>query len=226
MSSSSFPSLSFEKEFFESGFDYIVGVDEVGRGALAGPVSVGLAVVSAQQVEDTPQWPSALRDSKLISERNREKLYPLICKWVAGFGVGSACASEIDAQGIIHSLAVSAERASAQIIDASRFGRGVVLLDGSHNWLGHSFLGCPVVVRPKADRDCVSVAAASVIAKVTRDREMIALAAEVDKLSAYKWDSNKGYASEAHIEAIRAFGPTTIHRQSWLRKILGQDTLF
>ena len=226
MSSSSYPSLSFENQLFEAGYDFIVGVDEVGRGALAGPVTVGLAVVSVEQLRQRPNWPAKLRDSKLISESNRELIFPDVCDWVVAYGVASASAQEVDELGIVRTLALSAERASQDIIDVSNPGHGVVLLDGSHNWLGSQFMGLQVMVKTKADRDCVSVAAASVIAKVTRDREMIRLAASDEKVAAFGFDSNKGYASSSHIKAIQEIGPSEYHRRTWLSKILDQDTLF
>lgn len=128
-------------------------------------------------------------------------------------------AEEIDKIGISKSLALAAERAIEQLtIDAPN---ARMLLDGSHNWLGNRSYGVPVAVRPKADRDCVSVAAASVLAKVTRDRLMQQLAAEVP---GYGLEGHKGYASEAHMAAVRALGPSKLHRVTWLGKILGIDS--
>jgi len=226
MSSSSFPSLSQEQQLFDAGYSYVVGIDEVGRGALAGPVSVGLAVVSKQQLQLRPTWPAKLRDSKLISEAKRTELYAPVCEWVERFAVGSATAQEIDEHGIIWALSAAAHRATKNFEQPWPEGNGVVLLDGSHNWLGETFRGLPVVVRVKADRDCVVVAAASVIAKVTRDNYMISLAVSESDLESFDFAGNKGYSSPSHLRALRGLGPSQHHRQTWLSKILPTDTLF
>jgi ribonuclease HII len=139
-----------------------------------------------------------------------------------------ASASEIDNKGIVRALALSAGRALDSLLqDASlrqaiaRDG-AIIILDGSHNWLGAKASGIPVIVRTKADRDCVSVAAASVISKVERDNLMIALAS---RFGEYGFDGHKGYASEAHIQAIRTIGPSSEHRHTWLTKILDDGQL-
>jgi ribonuclease HII len=173
-------------------------------------------------------WPSNLKDSKLLSEKARNEILVPVQTWVSGFAVGMASASEIDTKGIVRALALSAGRALDSLLqDASlrqaiaRDG-AIIILDGSHNWLGAKASGIPVIVRTKADRDCVSVAAASVISKVERDNLMIALAS---RFGEYGFDGHKGYASEAHIQAIRTIGTSSEHRHTWLTKILDDGQL-
>jgi ribonuclease HII len=203
-------------------------MDEVGRGAIAGPVAVGVALLDSQDQRVETAWPSNLKDSKLLSEKARNEILVPVQTWVSGFAVGMASASEIDTKGIVRALALSAGRALDSLLqDASlrqaiaRDG-AIIILDGSHNWLGAKASGIPVIVRTKADRDCVSVAAASVISKVERDNLMIALAS---RFGEYGFDGHKGYASEAHIQAIRTIGPSSEHRHTWLTKILDDGQL-
>lgn len=228
MSSKTFPSLELELEQAASlGVRFVIGVDEVGRGALAGPVAVGAALVD---LRSPSAWPAALRDSKLISEPNREILEPKVQQWVLAHGVGMVSAAEIEADGIVTSLRTAGSAAISQLLDAVRADSRAaelvndgcfILLDGSHNWLGSSTAGFRVITQTKADRDCVSVAAASVLAKVARDRLMIALDAEIP---AYGFAGNKGYSSTKHIEVLKSQGPSREHRVSWLSKILANDS--
>lgn len=211
MSSKTFPNLSLEQSLFDSGAKYVLGIDEVGRGAVAGPVAVGLALIEVGRLEEA--WPEKLRDSKLLSEKAREALFLPTGEWVSQWAVGMASAKEIDDFGIVWALEASAARSFAQI--ELEGGTVMAILDGSHNWLSRApFM---VHVQPKADRDCVSVAAASVLAKVTRDRLMVELA---QSHPAYGFDGHKGYASAAHMAAIREFGPSSEHRATWLGRIL------
>ena len=139
-----------------------------------------------------------------------------------------ASANEIDSKGIVQALALSAGRALDQLLQDASLRQAiatdgaVIILDGSHNWLGVKASGIPVMVRTKADRDCVSVAAASVISKVQRDNLMIELAASHAE---FGFEGHKGYASEAHIQAIKLHGPSAEHRHTWLTKILGDGQL-
>jgi ribonuclease HII len=171
----------------------------------------------------------------LMSERSREANLEPVAEWVSGWAVGSASNAEIDAHGIVASLSLAAVRAvkslpagiRAEIAAAAAEPNAVVaILDGSHNWLGNAISPVTVKVQTKADRDCAVVAAASVLAKVTRDREMISLTQESPVLSPYGLASNKGYSSQSHIDALREIGPSVLHRQSWLGKILGDSALF
>ena len=223
MSSKKFPSLEFERQLaLQHGVRFVIGVDEVGRGAIAGPVAVGAALIDVTRASD---WPSELRDSKLMSEKARERNVPLVANWVLSHGVGMMSAERIESDGIVRALELSGGQAIEQLLgDVNRaelVADGcVILLDGSHNWLGGSAFGLPVTTKTKADQDCVAVACASVLAKVARDQLMI----ELDAIHpGFGLASNKGYAAAVHIEAIRANGPSVIHRHSWLTKILAVE---
>lgn len=219
------PTLRHERTFKASGARYLAGVDEVGRGALAGPVSVGIAVVDLLSQKPL----SGVRDSKLLNPAERERLEPLVRKWSVASAVGHASAAEIDALGIIAALRLAGTRAWMDVL-AAGITPDIVLLDGSHNWLSPaeqpslfddppSDAGCnaPVHTRVKADMQCLSVAAA-VIAKVERDQRMRELHAEFPD---FGWDVNKGYATSLHRDVLRAAGPTPYHRVSW--RLLGGE---
>jgi ribonuclease HII len=218
---SQLPSLSFEQGFVDSGSRFIIGVDEVGRGSIAGPVAVGVALLDFK--EALSPWPEKLKDSKLISEKTRETIYPDVANWVRGWAVGMSSAQEIEQIGIVGALALAGSRALEELLTESTLRSEIandgiqLILDGSHNWLGSKAMGIPVVTKTKADRDCVSVAAASVLAKVTRDRLMVELDASHQ---GYDLASNKGYASASHIEGLKKIGVSPIHRTSWLSKII------
>jgi ribonuclease HII len=205
------PTLDVERELHASGASWVVGCDEVGRGAIAGPVAVGLSAVLAT----CAPLPTGIRDSKLLSEKRREALYPEALGWSHASAVGLADAEEVDALGIIKALGLAGRRALAQLHEAGvRILESVVLLDGNHDYLTPALSSAPrVVTRIKADRDCASVAAASVIAKVHRDRLMIGHDAHHP---GYGWSDNKGYGSAAHYAALEDLGPSPLHRLSWL----------
>ena len=207
------PTLRVERSLHREGVRFVIGCDEVGRGAIAGPVAVGLSVVGV----GVRAHPAGLRDSKMLSEKRREELSPLALNWSLYSAVGLASALEVDAIGIIAALGLAGARALQQLRDAGApVHEAVVLLDGSHDWLTPHAPGAPrVQTRVKADRDCASVAAASVIAKVHRDRIMIAAD---DTIPGYGWKGNKGYASSEHMAAIVQLGPSELHRQTWLHE--------
>lgn len=215
------PTLRLERSMHREGVRYVIGCDEVGRGAIAGPVAVGLAVVG----QGVRAHPPGLRDSKMLSEKRREELSPLALKWSLFSAVGLASALEVDAIGIIAALGLAGSRALASLRDAGApVHEAVVLLDGSHDWLTPNAPGAPPVrTRIKADRDCASVAAASVIAKVHRDRIMIDAD---DTIPGYGWKGNKGYASSEHYAAIHRQGPSELHRHTWLHKPPPEPALF
>ena len=227
MSSKTFPSLELELTLLNQSTRFLIGVDEVGRGAIAGPVAVGVSLIDRDSGAIAQPWPAKLKDSKLISGAVRQAIEPECRTWLAGHAVGLASAAEIDEQGIVAALALAAGRAIEELLDAPGLRPQiasdgcVVLLDGSHNWLAGKASGLKVVSRVKADRDCVSVAAASVIAKVYRDDLMTELA-QVHE--GYGFDGHKGYASASHIEAIRAIGPSPAHRKTWLSRILAGES--
>ncbi|TAL43564.1 MAG: ribonuclease HII [Salinibacterium sp.] len=205
------PHLEVETDLL-GGARFVIGCDEVGRGAIAGPVGVGLVVIDGT----VGKHPPGLRDSKMLSEKRREEFAPLARAWVLHSAVGLATAAEIDSIGIMAALGLAARRALTDLHEAgARIDQSVVLLDGSHDWLTPALSKPPrVYARPKADRDCASVAAASVIAKVHRDRLMI----EADaRIPGYGWADNKGYGSAEHLSAIDRQGASELHRHSWLR---------
>lgn len=205
------PDLSVERSLLGQGFSAIIALDEVGRGALAGPVSVG-AVFWHEGVASPPE---GIRDSKMVPEKSRDQVAEAIISWATFVAVGHTEPSRIDEVGIVPSLglaALEAVRRAMQVI--GRQFRPVVLLDGSQDWLTrHLPAPLPVVTRVKADRDCLTVAAASVVAKVERDR-LMREAAEV--FPHYGFDSHKGYGSATHMSALRQFGLSPIHRASFV----------
>lgn len=190
-------------------------MDEVGRGAPAGPVHVGLVVLDPTT---TGRPPSGVRDSKLLTALARRRLVPGIEAWAAAYAVGSASPAEVDALGVNDALRLAGLRALGQIDEPP----DVVILDGSYDWLSPGVptevgtavanRGTDVVTRVKADLSCTSVAAASILAKVARDTVMVGLAAEYP---GYGWEANKGYSTEAHLTAMRTLGLTPHHRHSW-----------
>jgi ribonuclease HII len=196
--------LEREFELASQGARYIGGIDEVGRGALAGPVYVGIVVVDMQQVESLP----GLRDSKLLSAKRRTALVPQIHQWCHRWSVGAASNDEVDASGILTALQSAAHRAFEALQD-DRID--AVILDGTVDWVS-GIRSCDVHTQARADQYCASVAAASVLAKVTRDAFMTTLHHEAPH---YGWSANKGYGSAAHREAIRTNGVSRWHRRSW-----------
>lgn len=210
------PTLEWENELFAEGFSVVLGIDEVGRGAVAGPVVVGISALGSARSE----FPKGLRDSKLISESKREALIGPVSEWVDAIEYGESSALEVDTLGIIRALSLAGERALRKLhARGVPLNGSVMMLDGSHNWLkGADLPAAEVRVRPKADRDCALVAAASVWAKVHRDRLMIEWAQAEPR---FGWDRNKGYGSAGHFEAIAEFGPHPEHRVTWLTNVLG-----
>jgi len=212
--SSDAPTLDLELELISAGAKYVAGVDEVGRGALAGPVSVGVAIVGAE----TPQVPPGLRDSKQISRVAREKLIAPVSAWVLEYAIGHVAASEIDQIGIVPALRLAWVRAHRQL----SIKPDHVILDGKHNWILEpesdlfttpiSDIVVPVTMKVKADAACASVSAASVLAKVARD-DLMREAALI--YPDFGWEGNVGYGSSDHMAAIARLGPTDLHRKSW-----------
>ncbi|WP_104178868.1 ribonuclease HII [Arthrobacter sp. B0490] len=219
------PTLGVERAFAAHGHRYIAGCDEVGRGALAGPVSVGIVVVDL----DAATGLRGVRDSKLLLPAQREALVPRIRRWSVACAVGHASAAEIDELGLMAALRAAGSRAWATVLETVT--PDAVILDGNHDWLSARAQGllfgtgdggaapvepggctAPVHTRIKADLKCLSVAAASVLAKVERDALMVSLAASHP---AFGWDGNKGYATEGHRAAIDVAGPSEYHRKTW-----------
>ncbi|NUW32716.1 ribonuclease HII [Nonomuraea sp. SMC257] len=175
----------------------VAGVDEVGRGAWAGPVTV-CAVVT-----DLSEPPAGLTDSKQLTPARRETLAAEVREWAAGIAFGDATHEEIDAVGMTEAL----RRAARRALDALPVRPGAVILDGSHDYIGAPW---PVRLEVRGDAASVSVAAASVLAKVRRDAHMATLGCD-----AYGFADNAGYPSPVHQEALARLGPTEHHRMSW-----------
>jgi ribonuclease HII len=193
------PSLSRERALWEAGHDVIVGMDEVGRGAWAGPLTVGAAVLP----KDRRVY--KVRDSKQLTPAEREALFDRISGWCVSWAVGHASHQECDELGM----------SAAQRLAASRALEGLglrpdrVLLDGKWDFVGGGITERLV----RGDARCLSIAAASILAKVTRDRIMCAAAED------HPWwwfEHNKGYPCHRHKASLRGMGPSAIHRRSWV----------
>ena len=216
------PTLDWECELAAQGYHVVAGCDEVGRGSLAGPVSVGVVIIHAATATELP----GVKDSKLLRVPVRQALVPAIVDWAAASAVGHAGADEIDSVGLVGALRLAGQRAMAQA--AVTLIPDFVILDGNQDWLSEpvqgdldvfAALGAQASAAPwriqtriKADLTCLSVAAASVLAKVERDGIMSGLA---EQFPAFGWESNMGYGTAAHRAAIVEFGPTDYHRKSW-----------
>ena len=190
------PTLASEKELWAEGHSVVVGLDEVGRGSWAGPLVIGAAVVP----QDRRVY--KLRDSKMLTESERESMFGRVAEWCDAWSLGIVTHQECDELGMSAALRLAASRAIASLdVVPDR-----VLLDGSHDFVGGGITKTIV----KGDATCVSIAAASILAKVSRDRMM---RAEAENFPAYDFHRNKGYPR--HRMALAALGPTTIHRRSW-----------
>ncbi len=195
------PSDRIERGLFDTGARLVAGIDEVGRGAWAGPLTVGIAVVDGYALA---RMPDGVRDSKMLSPKRREALEEPLKAAVVAWSVGDVNSRECDSLGMSAALVLAAERAFAALsttVDA-------VILDGRVDFARHT----KVVTMPGADRDCISVAAASILAKVHRDRIMTELAKE---LPGYGFEKSKGYPSPIHVAALEREGLTSEHRLSW-----------
>lgn len=212
------PSLRVERTLQREGYRVLAGMDEVGRGALAGPVSVGVVVID----ESTRTAPAGVKDSKLLTPAARVAMVPKVQRWAVEYAVGHTSASEIDEIGIIAGLRLAGRRALAQLSIVP----DLVILDGNHNWLAdpatEGLLAFttgapqlpPVRTMIKADMKCSSVAAASVLAKVERDGMLTELH---EQYPHYNWAGNKGYSAPDHLAALDEHGPCELHRRSWRR---------
>lgn len=206
------PDFATERALINSGAALVAGMDEVGRGAIAGPVMVGVVVVN-RDIVMSGEIPHGLADSKLLSEKRREGLVDPVRAWCVSWAVGAADATEIDEVGIMAALQLAGQRALSQLVVQP----DVVIVDGPLDWLssnsGSDVHQVPrVVTQVKADQVCASVAAASIVSKVQRDHVMISLH---EQFPAYGWASNKGYGSALHRQAISDHGACDFHRRSW-----------
>jgi ribonuclease HII len=192
------PNLAVERRMWGLGHGIVVGVDEVGRGAWAGPLSVGAAVIP----QDSRVY--KIRDSKMLTEKERESLFDRVADWCVAWAVGHASHEECDELGMSAAQRLAARRA----LDGLGVQPDRVLIDGNWDFVG----GGRTSLIVKGDATTVSISAASVLAKVTRDRIM---RREAENYPAFNFEGNKGYPCPVHKAALQAWGPTTLHRRSW-----------
>lgn len=196
---------SIESLHFDKGIQLICGVDEAGRGPLAGPVCAA-AVILPPHV-DIP----GLNDSKKLTDKRRRELFPIIKEQAIAYGIGLASHEEIDQINILQATYLAMERALERLAVKPE----LALIDGNRA----KDFGLPVQTVVKGDSLSASIAAASVLAKVTRDDLMLEAAKEHPQ---YQFDIHKGYGTKAHYEALRAHGPSPIHRMTFLKKFYGE----
>ena len=197
-----YPTLRLERRCWQAGERVVVGIDEVGRGAWAGPATVA-AVVSA------PEHVRGIRDSKLLTRDERTRAAATVRDWAVAIGIGHASYDECDALGMTAALRTAGQRALAQIAQQG-YEPDRIILDGNHDYLAG---GTRVTTVVKGDVSVLVVAAASCVAKVTRDAMM---AEEAEHYPPYEFESNVGYPAPAHQCALRGYGPSAIHRRSWI----------
>jgi ribonuclease HII len=193
------PSLAVERGLWADGHEVVVGVDEVGRGAWAGPISVGAAVLPRHRRV------YRVRDSKALTEGERERLFDRIAGWCDAWAVGHASQQECDGLGMSAAQKLAARRA----LDGLGVVPDQVLVDGSWDFVA----GGEARRIVKGDATCLSIATASILAKVSRDRMM---RTEAEHYPLYDFEHNKGYPCPRHKVALRAWGPSAIHRRTWV----------
>lgn len=195
---------TYEHNAYLRGFTAVCGIDEAGRGPLAGPVCAAAVLLPEGLVID------GLNDSKKLSEKKRELLFPVIEENALAFGIGFADEKEIDKINILQATFLAMRRA----FDAMQRRCDYVLVDGNRM----PPMPVPGETVVKGDAKSPSIAAASILAKVSRDRVMLEYAKQYPE---YQFEKHKGYGTKAHVKALRAFGPSPIHRRTFLKKILG-----
>lgn len=209
------PTLRLERRLLSNGALSVACIDEVGRGALAGPVTVGVVVVSAGSARP----PRGVRDSKALTPDERAGLLPRIQEWAVAWSVGHASAGEIDSDGIMGALRTATMRALGAL--ASR--PDAILLDGDRDFLTARAQGTlwgeepaadfpQVTTVVRGDGRCVGIACASIVAKCARDELMVDLASDFPQ---FQWQQNKGYGTKEHLAAIERYGASSEHRRSW-----------
>ena len=199
--------FSIENEYLQKGFGVISGVDEAGRGPLAGPVYAAAVVLSPETTID------GLNDSKKLTEKKREALFPIIQEKALAYGIGFATEQEIDEINILNATFLAMRRA----VENMGITPDLLLIDGN---LKPKIGFCAEVPVIKGDAKSMSIAAASVLAKVSRDRFMLELA---EKYPQYAFEKHKGYGTKLHYEKIREHGISTVHRRTFLKKIIGEN---
>ena len=192
------PTLQLEHDLWADGHQIVVGMDEVGKGAWAGPLTIGAAVLPMDRRVN------GVRDSKLLTETAREDLFDRVAGWCVAWSVGHASHAECDELGMSAAQRLAARRA----LDALGCAPDRVLVDGRWDFVGGGITRAIV----KGDMTCLSISAASILAKVTRDRMMREVA---PNYPAFAFERNKGYPSPVHRAALARFGPTPLHRRSW-----------
>ena len=191
-----------ENELYDSGIPCLCGVDEAGRGPLAGPVCAAACILPrGMEIE-------GLNDSKKLTEKRREALYDVILANAVTYGIAFATVEEIEEHNILGATYLAMNRAIAQL----RVTPDLALIDGNRN----KEIAYPSRTVVHGDAICADIAAASILAKVTRDRLMLELAKEYPQ---YGFEKHKGYGTMAHYEAIREYGPSPVHRPSFLKKM-------
>jgi len=191
-----------ENEIYDSGVKLLCGVDEAGRGPLAGPVCAA-AVILPRGCEIP-----GLNDSKKLTEKKREELYDRIVDSAVSYGIAFGTVEEIEALNILGATFLAMNRAIAKLNPQPE----LALIDGNRN--AGILVNSRCIV--KGDASCADIAAASILAKVTRDRYMLELASQYPQ---YHFEQHKGYGTKLHYEALREFGPSPVHRPSFLRKM-------
>lgn len=194
------PNRDAEDALYNSGCDVVVGIDEVGKGAWAGPLAVGVAIIPRQG-----EMPG-VRDSKSLSERRREDLFDAVGQWCTAWSIGYASHVECDDLG----MAAAQRLATSRALTRLEMTPDAAVVDGSWDFV--TPLVPRVEMRVKGDTSCLSIAAASILAKVTRDRLMRSWAEDYPQWS---FDTNKGYPCHRHRTALQGYGPSAIHRRSW-----------
>ena len=195
----------FEEELFAQGYKLVCGVDEAGRGPLAGPVCAAAVILPANLVIP------GLDDSKKLSDKRRRELFPIIKEQAIAYGIGLASHEEIDEINILQATYLAMERAIAQLTVTPEYA----LIDGNRA----KDFGLPVKTVVKGDSLSANIAAASVLAKVTRDILMEEAAVEYP---GYGFEIHKGYGTRAHYDALRTLGASPIHRNTFLKKFYGE----
>ena len=198
--------LFYENKYISQGKNLICGVDEAGRGPLAGPVCAAAVIMPEGLIIE------GVNDSKKLTAKKREKLFDIIKNEAVCYSVAFASASEIDEINILNATHLAMNRAVEGLEKAPE----VVLVDG--NSLPKWYYNSEAIV--KGDAVCHSIACASILAKVSRDRLMLL---EAEKYSQYSFEKHKGYGTKVHVQALKEYGPCPIHRKTFLKKILKTD---
>lgn len=198
--------FSYETEAHENGYTVVCGVDEAGRGPLAGPVFAAAVILPENYTHEI------LNDSKKLSEKKRDIVFDDIIRDAVAYSIGVATEKEIDEINILNATFLAMKRA----VEGLSIKPDLAYIDGNQ----YPRTGVKEITIVKGDSKCMSVAAASIIAKVSRDRYMLKVAEEYPE---YQFPKHKGYGTKLHYEMIEKYGVSPVHRRSFLKKILGED---